>query len=122
LPSTRVTCAPISGGRLAHQQRREHERDPDLGAARLAAAHAVSVRAVYAAFAQQGEQLAEWVMRGRLEGARKDLARMPASAGSVAKAAHAWGFKDARHFARRFRAAYEVSPSEWQRLTATRQG
>jgi len=80
------------------------------------------VRAVYAAFAQQGEQLAEWVMRGRLEGARKDLARMPASAGSVAKAAHAWGFKDARHFARRFRAAYEVSPSEWQRLTATRQG
>lgn len=54
---------------------RRHQRDPDLSAARLAAEHAVSVRSVYAAFAQQGEQLAEWVMRGRLEGARRDLTR-----------------------------------------------
>ncbi|GAA0453126.1 hypothetical protein Ade02nite_01250 [Paractinoplanes deccanensis] len=97
---------------------RAHQRDPDLSAARLAAAHAVSVRAVYAAFAGQGEQLAEWVIRGRLEGARADLARMPPTAGSVGRTAHAWGFKDARHFARRFRDAYRMSPTEWQQLSA----
>ncbi|MFD0744873.1 helix-turn-helix transcriptional regulator [Phytohabitans flavus] len=99
---------------------RQHQRDRDLSAARLAAAHAVSERTVYAAFAQHGEHLAEWVMRGRLEGARTELARIPSSAGSVGKVAHTWGFKDARHFARRFRAAYGVSPREWQQLSAER--
>jgi AraC-like DNA-binding protein len=97
---------------------RQHQRDHDLSAARLAAEHAVSVRAVYAAFAAQGRQLGEWVMGGRLEGARKDLLRMPPSAGSIGRVAHSWGFKDARHFARRFRAAYGVSPREWQQMTA----
>lgn len=97
---------------------RAHQRDRDLGAARLAAAHAVSVRAVYACFAAHGEQLAEWVMRGRLEGARADLARTPPGAGSVGRIAHSWGFKDARHFARRFREAYDLSPTEWQQLNA----
>ncbi|MET7402601.1 AraC family transcriptional regulator [Dactylosporangium sp. NPDC005572] len=97
---------------------RQHQREPDLSAARLAAVHAVSVRAVYTAFAQQGEQLAEWVMRGRLEGARKELARLPSGAGAIGRVAHGWGFKDARHFARRFRAAYDVSPREWQQLSA----
>jgi AraC-like DNA-binding protein len=97
---------------------RAHQRDPDLGAARLAAAHAVSVRAVYACFAAQGEQLAEWVVRGRLEGARAELARTPVGSGSIGRIARSWGFKDARHFARRFRAAYGLSPTEWQQLTA----
>ncbi|WP_426504617.1 helix-turn-helix domain-containing protein [Dactylosporangium sp. McL0621] len=99
---------------------RSHQRDRDLSAARLAAAHTVSVRAVYAALAAHGEQLAEWVMRGRLDGARSDLARMPAGAGSVSRTAHASGFKDARHFARRFRDAYDVSPTEWQQTNAAR--
>lgn len=97
---------------------RAHQRDRDLGAARLAAAHAVSVRAVYAAFAAHGESLAEWVMRGRLEGARADLARRSPGTGAVGRVAHAWGFKDARHFARRFRDAFGLSPTEWQHLTA----
>jgi len=76
------------------------------------------VRAVYAAFAAQGRHLGEWVMSGRLEGARKELLRRPPGAGSIGRVAHSWGFKDARHFARRFRAAYGVSPREWQQMTA----
>lgn len=99
---------------------RHHQKDQDLSAVRLAAEHAVSVRAVYAAFAEQGEYLAEWVMRGRLEGARGQLARTRPGPGSIARTAHAWGFKDARHFARRFRAAYGMSPGEWQQVSAAR--
>ncbi|MET7398769.1 helix-turn-helix domain-containing protein [Dactylosporangium sp. NPDC005572] len=90
-----------------------HQRDPDLGAARLAAEHGVSVRAVYAAFAEHGEQLSEWVIRGRLRGAHRELAGSPAA--TVASIAGSWGFANPRHFARRFRAEYGVSPTEWQR-------
>ncbi|HTJ34285.1 MAG TPA: helix-turn-helix domain-containing protein [Dactylosporangium sp.] len=71
------------------------------------------VRAVYAAFAERGEQLSEWVISGRLRGARDELAGSPDA--TVASVAHAWGFAGARHFARRFRAEYGLSPLEWQR-------
>ncbi|WP_238017265.1 helix-turn-helix domain-containing protein [Dactylosporangium sp. AC04546] len=90
-----------------------HQREPDLGATRLAAEHGVSVRAVYAAFAERGEQLSEWVISGRLRGAHRELAESPAA--TVASIAQSWGFANARHFARRFRAEYGISPTEWQR-------
>jgi AraC-like DNA-binding protein len=91
----------------------QHQRDPDLGAARLAAEHGASVRAVYAAFAERGQQLSAWVTRGRLRGAHQELAERPTA--TVASIARSWGFADARHFARRFRAEYGLSPAQWQR-------
>jgi AraC-like DNA-binding protein len=92
---------------------RQHQREPDLGAARLAAEHDVSVRTLYAAFAAENEQLSAWVIRGRLRGAHRELADCPTA--TVASIARAWGFADARHFARRFRGEYGISPLEWQR-------
>jgi AraC-like DNA-binding protein len=94
---------------------RQHQREPDLGAARLAAEHGVSVRTLYAAFAQEGEQLAEWVVLGRLRGAHRELAAFPAA--TVSSIARSWGFANPRHFARRFRDEYGISPLEWQRLS-----
>jgi AraC-like DNA-binding protein len=91
----------------------QHLREPDLGAARLAAEHGVSVRAVYAAFAKEGEQLSAWVMHRRLRGAHRELTEQPAA--TVASVARSWGFADPRHFARRFRAEFDMSPVEWQR-------
>ncbi|MFI5912168.1 helix-turn-helix domain-containing protein [Dactylosporangium sp. NPDC051541] len=90
----------------------DHRRDADLSAARLAAEHGVSVRAVYAAFAARGERLAAWVIRERLRGAHAELAERPDA--TVAAVAGAWGFTDARHFARRFRAEYGMSPTQWR--------
>jgi AraC-like DNA-binding protein len=92
---------------------RQNLRATDLGAARLAAEHGVSVRTVYAAFAKEGEQLSEWVMRRRLHEARRELAGSPTV--TVASVARSWGFADPRHFARRFREEYGMSPAEWQR-------
>lgn len=91
---------------------RQHQRDPDLSAARLAAEHEVSVRTLYAAFAKEGEQVAEWVTSVRLRGAHRELAESPTA--TVASIARAWGFTNARHFARRFRDEYSISPREWQ--------
>ncbi|MEU8613918.1 helix-turn-helix domain-containing protein [Actinoplanes sp. NPDC048791] len=92
---------------------RQHQRDADLSAARLAAEHAVSVRTLYAAFAREGEQVAEWVIRGRLRGAHRELATSPTA--MVSSIAGSWGFANARHFARRFRDEYGMTPQEWQR-------
>ncbi|AGZ40659.1 AraC family transcriptional regulator [Actinoplanes friuliensis] len=91
---------------------RQHQREPDLSAARLAAAHDVSVRTLYAAFAAENEQLGEWVIRGRLREAHRELAECPTA--TVASIARSWGFANARHFARRFRDEYGISPGEWQ--------
>ncbi|MGH3972574.1 MAG: helix-turn-helix domain-containing protein [Pseudonocardiaceae bacterium] len=54
-------------------------------------------------------------IRERLEGARRVLASS-AQAPTIAAVARSLGFSDPGHFARRFRAAYGLSPSEWQRI------
>ncbi|WP_432574103.1 helix-turn-helix domain-containing protein [Kineococcus sp. SYSU DK005] len=97
----------------------QHQREADLSAGRLAKEFGVSTRSVYTAFARNDESLAEWVMRGRLEGCRRDLASLAHDRGAVNRVSASWGFKDARHFARRFRAQYGLSPREWQSLCAT---
>ncbi len=96
---------------------RQHQRDVDLSAARLARAQHVSVRSLYAAFAAQGERLSEVVLQGRLDGARRELAAS-GSARTVAVIAYGWGFRDARHFGRRFKLAFGSTPREWQELHA----
>jgi AraC-like DNA-binding protein len=53
-------------------------------------------------------------MRGRLEGARREISRNESV--GIAAVARRWGFTDATHFGRRFRAAYGISPREWRQV------
>jgi len=92
----------------------QHLADPGLSPESIAHAHQISVRQLYKLWSARELGLAEWIMRGRLEGARRDLARNPSS--GIATVARRWGFTDATHFGRRFRAAYGLSPSEWRQL------
>lgn len=94
-----------------------HLTDPKLDVTMIAAAHHVSVRRVYQAWAGSELPLSQWVIRARLEGARRELAR-PGRAQSVAVVARRWGFIDPGHFARRFRGEYGMTPREWQRMCA----
>ncbi|MEI5673927.1 MULTISPECIES: AraC family transcriptional regulator [unclassified Nocardioides] len=89
----------------------QHLRDPDLGADHVAAALAVSRRQLFRACREAGFSLEQYVIERRLERARAELAR---SGRGVARVAHAWGFKDATHFSRRFRTAFGLLPREWQ--------
>ncbi|NHC44528.1 helix-turn-helix domain-containing protein [Motilibacter aurantiacus] len=94
-------------------------RDPGLTPARIAAAHAVSLRQLYNVWARSGEPtLAQYILRERLAGARAELASPAGRGRTVAAVASGWGFGDATHFGRRFRQAYGVSPGEWRRQAA----
>ncbi len=93
-----------------------HLSEADLDPARIAAEHNISLRYLHMQFARQGLHVHEWIIRERLEGARRVLASNSAQTPTIAAVARRWGFADPGHFARRFRAAYGISPSEWQHI------
>jgi len=92
----------------------QHLADPTLSPESIAHAHHISVRQLYKLWSEKELGLAEWIMRGRLEGARHDIAKGGSPA--IAAVARHWGFTDATHFGRRFRAAYGLSPREWKQV------
>jgi AraC-like DNA-binding protein len=92
----------------------QHLADPGLSPESIAHAHHISVRQLYKLWSGRDLGLAEWIMRGRLEGARRDLRRNESL--PIAALARRWGFTDATHFGRRFRSAYGISPREWRQV------
>jgi AraC-like DNA-binding protein len=91
---------------------RQHLTDPDLDAEGIAAAHNVSVRQLYKVCAAGGVSLEQWLIAERLELARAELVSPSGRHRSIAAVALGCGFADPSHFARRFRAAYGLSPRE----------
>ncbi|SJN13237.1 Transcriptional regulator, AraC family [Leucobacter sp. 7(1)] len=89
-----------------------HLRSPSLSPDEIAAAHFISTRHLHTLFQKTGTSVSAWIKERRLEKCRADLLD-PAHAGTgVAAIAASWGFPDAAHFSRNFRAAYGVSPRE----------
>ena len=93
--------------------------DPGLSPRRIAVAHNISVRQLYSVWAGAELSLAEWIMKERLEMARRELTKPGSTSRTIASIAHGCGFVDAAHFARRFRAAYGMSPRDWRQLRRT---
>lgn len=94
---------------------RRNLADPGLDAARIARAHNISVRYLYKICAAADYSLAQWIISQRLDRIRDDLIRPEHRHRSIAMIALRWGFRDASHFARRFRATYGMTPREWRR-------
>ncbi|MFH9012175.1 helix-turn-helix domain-containing protein [Streptomyces sp. NPDC017943] len=92
-----------------------HLSDPELSPPLIAAAHFVSVRYLHKLFQADGVTVGEWIRTQRLERCRRDLLRPAPGEQSVAAVARRWGFVSPSHFSRAFRAAYGVTPREWQR-------
>jgi AraC-like DNA-binding protein len=92
----------------------QHLADLVLSPETIASAHGISVRQLYKLWSVRDLSLAEWIMRGRLEGARRDLARDTSAA--VGAIARRWGFSNSTHFGRRFRSAYDLSPRQWRQV------
>ncbi len=83
-----------------------------LDAETVAAAHGVSVRTVNRLFSDTGETLSGVLRAKRLARVREEL--LAGDAGVTALAAR-WGFFDASHLTRSFRAVYGLSPREYRR-------
>ncbi|MFI9648384.1 helix-turn-helix domain-containing protein [Streptomyces sp. NPDC052040] len=90
----------------------QHCCDPGLDPARIAQAHAISVRHLFRLWQSEPLALTETVMELRLEAARRRLLAQPRS--PVVAIARACGFSDASHFSRRFRRACGYAPGEWR--------
>jgi AraC family transcriptional activator of tynA and feaB len=88
----------------------EHLADPGLRPPAIAAAHAISVRALYQLFERRGETVSGYVRRRRLARARAELARL-GSTTTVAATAQRWGFGDQAGFSRAFRRQYGCPPN-----------
>jgi AraC-like DNA-binding protein len=108
---------PLEDQILAYMRR--HLTEPDLSAARIAAANNVSVRYLYKILSGAGITLGEWMRGQRLAGCHRDLARPSLRSTTVSSIASGWGFMDATHFSRVFRQAYGMSPREWRTRAAT---
>ncbi|MFD5419161.1 helix-turn-helix domain-containing protein [Streptomyces sp. NPDC127069] len=91
-----------------------HLGDPALGPERIAAAHHMSVRYLHKLFRTGGTTVGRWILRERLERCRRELARPARAVPTVAAVAQRWGFVSPSHFSRAFRAAYGMTPREWQ--------
>jgi len=93
---------------------REHLADPDLSAARIAAAHAISVRHLYAVLSGSGISLGDWIRTHRLAECRRELADPNGRLRTIAAIGRSWGFMDATHFSKVFKQAYGISPRAWR--------
>ena len=85
---------------------------PELSPTQIAAAHFISTRHLHGLFREKGTTVSTWIRERRLENCRRDLIEPLNAHLSVGAIAARWGFVEAAHFSRVFKAAYETSPSE----------
>ncbi|GII76764.1 AraC family transcriptional regulator [Sphaerisporangium rufum] len=94
---------------------RRHLGDPRLTLRDVAAAHHISIRQLHRLFqehAEDGETVAGWIRRQRLEHAHRDLARPELAGMPIHAIAARRGFITPAAFSRAFRAAYGLSPRD----------
>ena len=95
-----------------------HLGSPDLGPTEIASAHYISTRHLHGLFRQKGTTVSTWIREQRLEHCRRDLMDPLSAHVSVGAIAARWGFVEAAHFSRVFKAAYDMSPSELRYRTS----
>ncbi len=96
-----------------------HLSDPQLTPTAVAAAHGISLSHLHRLFQDGGETVAAFIRRQRLERARFDLADPAQRDTPVHAIAARWGFPRATDFARAFRAAYGIPPTDYRRYAGS---
>jgi len=92
----------------------KHLRDPDLTVDGIARALHCSRRHLYNAFEGQGESVAGYIQRMRLEACIKDLQTSTTKARAITDIAVSWGFGNPSHFSRVFKEHTGASPSDFR--------
>jgi AraC-like DNA-binding protein len=94
-----------------------HLGDSEITTSTIADANAISVRTLHAMFTATGESVNAYIRRRRLEGSRQELISEPNR--KIIDISRRWGFKNASHFARVFKATYGMAPAELRAEAAT---
>ena len=92
-----------------------HLRDADLSANSVAKGLGLSARYTRMVFTAEGEGIAEYIMRRRLEESASQLRNALWRGSSITDTAFAWGFSSTAHFTRAFKARFAVTPTEYRR-------
>lgn len=92
----------------------QHLRDPSLSADGIARALNCSRRHLYNAFAGEGESIAGYIQRLRLQACVRDLQQSGPHGRQITDIALSWGFGNPSHFSRVFRDHTGKSPSEFR--------
>lgn len=92
--------------------------DPALTPAAVAAAHYISLRYLHKLFEAEDQGVAGLIRQRRLQRCRADLLQPALAHRPVSATAKMWGFPDAAHFNRLFRATYGLPPAQY-RASAT---
>jgi AraC-like DNA-binding protein len=93
---------------------RQHLRDPALSVDAIARALNCSRRHLYNAFAGDGESIAAYIQRLRLQACVRDLQQGGPHARPITDIALSWGFGNPSHFSRVFRDHTGMSPSQFR--------
>ncbi len=86
--------------------------DPDLSPAQIAAAKRISVRYLHVLFEDEGTTVQQYIIRQRLIRCKRELDNPKMAHRTITDIAYGWGFKNAAHFSRRFKAEFGLSPSD----------
>lgn len=108
---------PVSGLTAFHLEQikayaRANLRDPKLSVSDIASRLRISPSTVHRVFSGEPDTITGWIWGQRLEGARRELCDPSLAARSVSEVAFGWGFNDAAHFSRAFRARFGCSARE----------
>lgn len=95
-----------------------HLGDPDLDAARVAAAHHISTSYLQKLFAAESLSVAAYIRQRRLEQCRRELSDPSHHHRAAASIAARWGLHDPSHFSRLFKSAYGITPGEYRAASA----
>jgi AraC-like DNA-binding protein len=92
-----------------------HLSAADLTPTRIAAALHMTPRNLHYLFASEGETVARYILRRRLEESVRALTCVPPQQRTLTEIALDLGFGSVTHFGRAFRRCYGVTPSEYRR-------
>jgi AraC-like DNA-binding protein len=92
----------------------DHLDDVDLGPESVAAGCHISVSYLHKLFRAEDTSVSRLIRERRLEQCRRDLVAPDRRTKAVSAIGAHWGFLDAAHFSRVFKAAYGVSPREYR--------
>jgi len=111
--SSALSCFDVAGASNFHRISQAIETqlgDGDLTLHQIAEQQRVSARYIQKLFQQAGMSFSQYLRRRRLEHCHADLASVAHRNLSISDICFRWGFNDAAHFSRSFRADYGMTP------------